>query len=85
MVPENADPLWVNCQVRVPAAAAGVPDPIIEPVESDAAPTQVPVKVAVELGPESAADCALHAAAVALPMSAKNRKNQVSPATPESC
>jgi hypothetical protein len=40
-----------------------MPDPIIDPLESDAAPTQFPVMVAVELGPEGPADGEPHATA----------------------
>jgi hypothetical protein len=66
IVPENAEPLWVSCHVVAPAVAPGIPDPIIEPLESDAEPTQLPVNVAVELGLVTPADCEPHAAATTL-------------------
>ena len=75
--PENTDPFWVNCHVVVPAAAPDIPDPIIEPLESDAAPTQFPLKGAVELGPERPADCEPHATAAPLLTSVKRTKNHV--------
>ena len=73
IVPENADPLWVSCHVIAPAEAPDIPDPIIEPLESDAEPTQVPVKLAVELGFETPADCESHAPAARLTIRATRR------------
>jgi len=84
IVPENADPFWVSCHVVVPAAAPDIPDPIIEPLESDVAPTQFPVMVAVELGPETAADCDPHATAAPLLMSVKRTRNHRFITTPKS-
>jgi hypothetical protein len=66
IVPENADPLWVSCHVVAPAVAPDIPDPIIEPLESDAEPTQVPAKVALEPGVVTPADCEPHAPATTL-------------------
>jgi hypothetical protein len=74
IVPENADPFWVSCHVVVPAVAPDIPDPIIDPLESDAAPTQLPVMFAVELGPDGAADCEPHATAAPLLTSTKRAK-----------
>jgi len=70
IVPENAEPLWVSLHVVAPAVAPDIPDPIIEPLESDAEPTQLPVKVAVELGLVTPADCEPHAPATTLPVRA---------------
>lgn len=39
IVPENVDPVWVTCQVVAPVVAPDIPDPIIDPLESDAVPT----------------------------------------------
>lgn len=61
IVPENADPFWVTCHVVVPAVAPDIPDPIIDPLESDDTPTQFPLMVVVELGPEGPADGEPHA------------------------
>jgi len=75
IVPENADPFWVSCHIVEPAAAPDIPDPIMEPLESDVAPTQFPVMVAIELGPETAADCEPHATAAPLLISVKRTRN----------
>jgi hypothetical protein len=73
IVPENADPLWVSCHVVAPAVAPDMPDPIIEPLESDAEPTQLPAKVAVELGLVTPADCEPHAPVTTLVVRAMRR------------
>lgn len=57
IVPENVEPFWVSCHVVDPEVAPDSPDPIIDPLESDAAPTQLPVIVAMELGLEMLDDC----------------------------
>jgi hypothetical protein len=84
IVPENADPFWVSCHVVVPIAAPDIPDPIMEPLESDVAPTQFPVKVAVGLGPETAGDCEPHATKAPLLTSVKRTKNHRFTTTPNS-
>jgi hypothetical protein len=51
-VPENELPVCVICQVMLPIIEGDNPAPIIDPVESDACPTQVPVMpVAPDVGP----------------------------------
>lgn len=66
IVPENTDPVWVTCHVVAPAVDPAIPDPIIDPLESDAVPTQFPLIVAVVLGLVGAADWELHATAAML-------------------
>jgi hypothetical protein len=82
IVPENVDPFWVSCHVVVPTAAPDIPDPIMEPLESDVAPTQFPVMVAVELGPASIAEDEPHATAAPLLTSVKRTKNHLFMTTP---
>jgi len=50
MVPENAFPVWVTCHVMLPIMAPDMPAPIMEPVESDVLPTQVPAMGVSALG-----------------------------------
>lgn len=50
-MPEKVPPAWVTFQVALPIIDAEMPAPIMEPVESDAVPSQVPLMVADALDP----------------------------------